>query len=73
MSTQSPITAGYVRTSDGAYLIQRPADNPWGFELCNEDQTWPGGIVEAESWEVVDASEVPAEEQERLGKFLRAE
>lgn len=38
------IPTGYVITQNGTILIQRPADNQWGFELCDDDQVFPGGF-----------------------------
>lgn len=57
----------YVITSDGEYLVQRQADNMWGFELCSEDQSWPGGHgLPSSSWETVDEGDVPPEVKDRL-------
>lgn len=68
--TESEILPAYVRTSEGIYLVQRPADNEWGFELCDDDQSWPGGFGVATKWDVFHESRVPAEEKERLGWLL---
>lgn len=62
----------FVRTTDGRYLVQVPADNQWGFSLCDDDQSWPGGHGVASEWEAVTPDQVPAEEQKRLGWLLES-
>lgn len=62
--------ATYVRTDTGIILVQLPADNQWGFELCDDDQVWPGGVGVAESWEAISVDAVSAEDRERLGWLL---
>ncbi len=43
----------------------------FGFSLCSDVHSWPGGIGSGFSiWEVVDESEVPDEAKERLGPVL---
>jgi hypothetical protein len=59
---------GFVRTPDGQYFVQLPADNGWGFVLADDDQTWDFPPVR--EWELVPAEEVPAAERERLGWLL---
>lgn len=34
---------GLVRHSNGQTYYQQPADNQWGFELVDDDQSYPGG------------------------------
>ncbi len=47
------IKAGYVITDEGLILLQAPAENQWGFSLHSDDQSWPGGIGIASSWELL--------------------
>ena len=56
----------YVRTSAGTFLVQLPADNQWGFDLTDGEQSWPGGLGVATNWEAVDAAEVPEEVRAEL-------
>jgi hypothetical protein len=62
---------GYVRTRSGAFLLQLPAANHWGFVLADDDQTWPGGFG-WESWEPIADSEVPEEVRQRLESVLES-
>lgn len=64
--------ATYVLTSSGTYLVQRPAENQHGFELLDEEQSWPGGFGApgGGSWEAVSAESVPADVRERLDWLL---
>jgi hypothetical protein len=48
-----PVPTTWVITDNGTILIQRPANNQWGFELASDDQTWPGGFGIAQSWEAI--------------------
>lgn len=64
------IKPGYVRTKTGFVLVLRPAHNRWGWELADEDLTWPGGIGAADSWEYIDESEVDPADRMRLGWLL---
>ena len=52
---------GYVRTETGAYLVQYPDRNRWGFCVASDDQEWPGGFGIATSWEPVSADDVPSD------------
>ena len=61
---------GYVVTDTGHYLVQRPADNQWGFELLSADQSWPGGIGAARTWTAVAREDVPPEVEDSLGWIL---
>ena len=64
------VPAGFVKTSDGTWLVQKPADNQWGFELCDDDQSWPGGLGIATSFELVAQNKVPKTVREELGWLL---
>ena len=64
------VYCGYVVTDNGNYLIQRPADNQWGFELVDADSSWPGGIGAAKKWKAVAREDVPLEVEEELGWIL---
>jgi len=64
---------GYVLHNNGEIYVQRPADNHWGFELCDDDQTWPGGIgLGAGIFEAIqpDDPRISAREHERLDWLL---
>ena len=70
-STPRLPSAGYVRTTDGRYLVQLPDDvSRWGFRLYDDDQSWDGGIGVATEWTLVSESEVPEADRERLGWLL---
>lgn len=60
----------FVRTDSGRFLVQIPDESRWGFSLADDDQTWPGGIGVATSWEAVSPDDVPAEDRERLEWLL---
>jgi len=64
------VFTGFVLTQAGEYLVQRPADNQWGFELLDADQSWPGGIGVATQWTAVARESVPAEAERALGWIL---
>ena len=68
MTSEQTIHVGYVLTSEGKYLVQVPSKNEWGFSLCSDDQSWPGGFGIATEWEIVH--DVPAEVRENLGWIL---
>ena len=44
----------FVVTDRGDVLVQVPAANPWGFSLCDDELSWPGGFGIARTWEVID-------------------
>lgn len=67
---ETSVFTGFVHTEDGQYLIQRPADNQWGFELLSEDQSWPGGIGAARTWTAVARESVPPEAERDLGWII---
>ena len=60
---------GYVRTRSGTILLQLPDDNPWGFVLADDEQSWPGGFG-WEEWEAIPDQEAPPEVRERLDWLL---
>jgi len=60
---------GYVRTRSGTILLQLPDDNPWGFVLADDDQSWPGGFG-WEEWEPIAEREVPEDVRQRLHWLL---
>ena len=45
--------AAYVITASGNIYLQITADNQYGFSICSEDQTWPGGFGLGE-WTLID-------------------
>jgi len=60
---------GYVRTRSGSVLLQLPAANHWGFVLCDDELSWPGGFG-WEEWEPIADSEVPEDIRQRLHWLL---
>jgi hypothetical protein len=69
------MATGYVLTDAGTILVQRPADNDWGFELCDDDRCWPGGLGVAGSWTLLadDDPRITPEDRERLSWLLDAD
>jgi hypothetical protein len=71
MADTKQVDAGFVRDAQGNYFVQLPDDNQWGFSICDDDQTWPGGLGGPSSpWKLVDADEVPAADRDRLAWIL---
>lgn len=68
------IHVGYVITESGMILLSLP-ENHWynkhGYELCDDDQSWPGGIGIA-SWEPIGDNDprITPEIRERLQWIL---
>jgi hypothetical protein len=59
----------FVRTDTGSFYLQVCDENLFPqhkFALMSDDQTWPGGLGCARSWQIVDPSDVPAEIRESL-------
>ena len=74
MSTKK-LHCGYVKVTEGSgkgqILLQIPdAQSRFGFYLCDDDQSWDGGIGIANSWEKISEKKVPTEDKERLGWIL---
>ena len=58
-------------TDGERFLVQLPNDNPHGFVVADDDQTWPGGFGSGMvNWTAVSADKVPAEDRERLEWLL---
>lgn len=58
-------------TDGERFLVQLPDNNPFGFVLADDDQTWDGGIGSGmKSFRSVSPEEVPEEDLERLGWML---
>ena len=51
--------SGYVITDREEYLLQRHADNIYGFELTDGKEVWPGGIGKAAKVMPIHKSQVP--------------
>jgi len=64
------VFTGFVLTQAGEYMVQRSADNQWGFELLSEDQSFPGGIGAASKWTAVARESVPPDVEEELGWII---
>ncbi|MFH1267809.1 MAG: hypothetical protein ABIK89_18995 [Planctomycetota bacterium] len=73
MKNPTKLHRGYVMHEKAGVLLQFPAENAWGFELADDDQTWPGGLgLGNASWEVLadDDPRITQEDRERLGWLL---
>jgi len=68
----SKIHTGYVLTESGSILLQLPDENQWGFTLCDDDSSWPGGFGIASDWEPLedDDPRITAMVHEALDFFL---
>lgn len=70
----APDHIGYVQAdTTGEYFVQIPDDNQWGFTLCGEDQSYPGGFDAAPNgtrFIPVARENVPPEIDESLGWIL---
>ena len=67
------VKAGFVLGSDGEIYLQIPADNQWGFSICDDDQAWPGGFNSGlESWTLLanDDPRITEDDRERIGWML---
>lgn len=58
--------SGYVVTDRDEILLQRTAENPWGFELTDGVEHWAGGRGKASKVLPVKANRVPDELRARL-------
>ena len=67
---EAEVFAGFVVSESGAYFVQLPQDNEFGFSLFDADQSWPGGIGAARTWTAVARESVPAEAERALGWIL---
>ncbi len=67
---EAEVFAGFVVSESGAYFVQLPQDNEFGFSLFDADQSWPGGIGAARTWTAVARESVPPEVEEELGWIL---
>ena len=64
---EAEVFAGFVVSESGAYFVQLPQDNEFGFSLFDADQSWPGGIGAARTWTAVARESVPPEVEESMG------
>lgn len=65
--------SGYVIGSDEKIYVQVPAKNQHGFSICDEDQSWEGGIGSGlKSWTLLgsDDARITQTDRERLGWIL---
>jgi hypothetical protein len=71
--TTGAVQPGFVLGSDGRIYVQVPADNQWGFSICDDDQSWPGGFSSGlESWTLLanDDQRITEDDRERVGWIL---
>mgnify|MGYP006921330813 CR=1 FL=1 len=69
MATDSgSIHAGYVRSSEGDWYVQLPADNRWGFVLCDDELSHD--FPPCNEWEPVAEADVPDGVRESLGWII---
>lgn len=67
------VKAGYVIGSDGKIYVQLPAENRWGFVICDDEQSWDGGVNSGlNSWVLVaeDDKRVTEGDKSRLSCVL---
>jgi hypothetical protein len=67
------IKLGFVLGSDGKIYAQVPAPNEHGFEICDDDQSWPGGLGSGlENWSLLanDDPRISEDDRERVGWIL---
>ncbi len=65
--------AGYVLGSDGKIYVQVQDDSQFGFAICDDEQSWAGGVGSGlASWTLIpnDDSRITDEDRERLGWIL---
>lgn len=62
---------GWVRHSNGQAYYQQAADNQWGFDLLDEEKSYPGGVdLGNGSWAPISESDLLPEEVARLKEGL---
>ena len=70
---RNQVQAGFVLGSDGKIYVQVPSDNQWGFDICDDDQSWAGGVGSGlASWRLLE-NEDPAitdDDRTRVGWIL---
>jgi hypothetical protein len=67
------VKSGYVVGSDGRIYVQIPDDSQFGFAICDDEQSWAGGVGSGlASWTLIpnDDSRIIDEVRERLGWIL---
>lgn len=67
------VKAGYVLGSNDKIYVQVPADNQWGFEICDENESWPGGVNSGlKSWTLLsrDDERITNDDRSRLDWVL---
>ena len=65
---------GYVIGSNEKIYVQVRDDNQFGFSICDEEQSWAGGVGSGLSnWTLIasDDSRITDDDRERLGWILR--
>lgn len=66
---EAAVKLSYVRTDNGTALVQVPDDNPHGFYLCDDEQSWDGGFGIANGWTLISAADLSDDELEQLGSL----
>ena len=64
---------GYVIGSNGKIYVQLPADNQFGFVICDDEQSWAGGVGSGlADWTLIanNDSRIADEDRERLAWIL---
>ena len=67
------IKVGFVLGSNGKIYAQVPAGNQWGFDICDDDQAWAGGVGSGlSSWTLLsnDDPRITEDDRERVGWIL---
>jgi hypothetical protein len=72
-SDRCAVKPGFVVGSDGRIYAQMPAENPFGFVICDDDQSWAGGVNSGLShWTLLanDDLRITEDDRERIGWML---
>ena len=67
------VQAGFVLGSNGKIYAQVPSDNQWGFDICDDDQAWAGGVDSGlASWTLIanDDPRITQDDRERVGWII---
>ena len=70
MTTATAAQTGYVIGSDGKIYVQVRDDSQLGFFICDNEQSWAGGLGSGLTrWTLIanDDSRITDEDRERLG------
>jgi hypothetical protein len=72
-SDRCAVKPGFVLGSDGRIYAQMPAENLFGFVICDDDHSWAGGINSGLAhWTLLanDDPRITEDDRERIGWML---